>query len=77
MSPSGLDTLEKSVQKAIAQIQKLERDNERLRDRAAKLEKRLEEIPSDGDDAAWQEEREAVRARVEALVEHLEEVLEE
>ncbi|MDX1643600.1 MAG: cell division protein ZapB [Thermoanaerobaculia bacterium] len=77
MSSSALDTLENSVHKAIAQIQKLERDNERLRDRAEKLEKRLAEIPAEGDDAAWQEEREAVRARVETLVEHLEGVLEE
>lgn len=77
MSPSALDALEKSVQKAIARIQKLERDNERLRDRAAKLEKRLEEIPPDAGSAECERERDEIRGRVESLVEHLEEVLEE
>lgn len=77
MTASALDSLEESIQKAIAQIRRLERDNERLRDKAEKLEKRLEELPREIDSSSWDKERRQIRARVEKLAEHLEGVLED
>ena len=75
MTTSALDTLEESIQKAVAQIRRLERDNERLRDKAEKLEKRLEELPREADPSSWDKERRQIRARLEKLSEHLEAAL--
>ena len=76
MSSSPLDKLDKQIQKVVARVKKLETENQKLQQKAAKLQKSLEAAPSEtgGDD--WQEEKEAIRQRVEKLVEHLETVLE-
>lgn len=73
MSVTSIDELSQSVQKAVAEIKKLRRENARLEEKAVMLEKRLEASSEvSPDDAAWLEERDLIRGRVAELVEHLE-----
>lgn len=72
MSAPTLGKLDKQVQKVVARVRKLERENETLRQKAARLEKSLEEAPGAGAEDVWQQERAVVRERVERLVGHLE-----
>ncbi|MBW2278568.1 MAG: cell division protein ZapB [Deltaproteobacteria bacterium] len=75
MSHSPLDKLDKQIAKVVARVRKLETDNEKLRQKAAKLEQSLESAPRGGTSKEWEQERAAVRSRVEKLTEHLETVL--
>lgn len=75
MTSSPLDKLDKQIAKVVARVKSLEADNEKLRQKAAKLEKSLAEAPSGASAEEWDKERAAVRERVEKLAEHLESVL--
>ena len=75
MSSSSLDMLDKQIEKVVARVKQLEADNEKLIQKAAKLEKSLESAPRGGSSEEWEAERATVRARVEKLTEHLETVL--
>ena len=76
MTTSSIDRLAKTVQEAAEELKKLRRENDRLKEKAAKLEQRLEATPEvDPAESAWVDEREQIRGRIERLAEHLEEVL--
>ena len=75
MSSSPLDKLDKQIGKVVARIKRLETDNEKLRQKAAKLEAALESAPRSGSSEDWEKERAVVRSRLEKLTEHLETVL--
>jgi FtsZ-binding cell division protein ZapB len=75
MSSSPMDKLDKQIQKVIARVHKLETENQKLEQKAAKLQESLEATPIDSGGDDWREEKEAIRQRVETLVEHLESVL--
>ena len=75
MSAPTFGKLDKQVKKVIARVRQLERENEKLRQKAAKLAESLEKAPSAGAEDVWNEERAEVRQRVERLVGHLEGVL--
>jgi septal ring factor EnvC (AmiA/AmiB activator) len=72
--PLWLAELERRVQEAVAEIGRLRQENRRLERELAKLRRKGGE--TDGAAAAWQREREEVRARVERLASHLEGLLE-
>ena len=72
--PPWLAELERRVQEAVAEIGRLRQENRRLERELARLRKKGGE--TDGAAAAWQREREEVRARVERLASHLEGLLE-
>jgi cell division protein FtsB len=76
MTASVFDKLDKQIKKVVARVHELEKENEKLRLKAAKLENTIRQAPEPAADEGWQEEKAAVRARVESLVEHLEGVLE-
>ena len=78
MSQSAIDKLSQSVQKTVTEVKNLRRENDRLREKAAKVEQRLEALPaSSAAEDSWREERDQVRQRMEKLAEHLEGVLAE
>ncbi len=52
MSAPTFGKLDTQVQKVVARVRKLERENEKLRQKAARLEKSLEEAPSAGAEGA-------------------------
>lgn len=72
--PPWLEVLERRVQEAVAEIGRLRQENRRLERELARLRRKGGE--TDGAAAAWQREREEVRARVERLASHLEGLLE-
>jgi len=73
-APPWLAELERRVQEAVAEIGRLRQENRRLERELAKQRRKGGE--TDGAAAAWQREREEVRARVERLASHLEGLLE-
>lgn len=76
MTAVWLDDLEEKVREAAKRLAELRSENENLRTRIQALETRLAEREAVGEgEAAWSEEREQIRERVERLVEHLEELL--
>jgi hypothetical protein len=81
MSTKAIDELAQSVQKVVAEIKRLRRENTRLEEKAGMLERRLEEAvvaPAAADGGAdWRREREELRGRVAALAEHLASALDE
>ena len=83
MSQAWLQDLEERVHEASDRLRDLREENERLEARCQQLEARVEELeasvdgePSDGE-AAWREERDEIRGRVEKLVDHLATLLDE
>jgi regulator of replication initiation timing len=76
MTADSFKKLDQQIKKVVARVRELEKENEQLRLKAAKLESSLRKKPEPADDEGWQEEKAAVKARVESLVEHLEGVLE-
>ena len=76
MTANAFNKLDKQIKKVVARVRELEKDNDKLRLKAAKLENTIRKAPGPAADAGWPEEKAAVRARVESLVEHLEGVLE-
>ncbi|MEM8931691.1 MAG: cell division protein ZapB [Acidobacteriota bacterium] len=84
MSKGWLQDLEERVQEAAERLRSLREENERLETHCRQLEGRVEELEAavdaaggDGDDAAWREERDEIRGRVEKLVDHLAGLLDE
>ena len=77
MTASSFDKLDKSIQKVVTKMRKLQRENERLEAKAAKLEERLQAAPDAKDAVAWDKERETIKGRVEELVQTLETALAE
>ena len=76
MTADSLKKLDQQIKKVVTRVRELEKENEKLRLKAAKLESTLRKTPEPVADDGWQEEKVAVRAQVESLVEHLEGVLE-
>jgi hypothetical protein len=71
-SPSPwLEELERRVRQAVAEIARLRQENRRLEREVNKLRRRQDDEGA----GTWQREREQVRARVERLAAHLEELL--
>jgi FtsZ-binding cell division protein ZapB len=77
MSMEFLDELESRVREATERIRSLKEENARLADRVATLEEQLADAVGGEGEAAWAEEREEVRSRLEALTRTLEDLLEE
>ena len=78
MSASALDKLGKSIQAAAAEIKKLRRENDRLKETAAKLEQSPAAVPeADPEAAAWADERVQIKGRLEELSATLEAALAE
>ena len=73
-APPWLEDLERRVHEAVAEIGRLRQENRRLERELARARKKGD--GADGAGAAWQREREEVRARVERLASHLEGLLE-
>jgi len=71
---SWLQDLEERVHAASARLRELKAENETLRGKLAELEERL---ATSSDAESWSEERDEIRQRVEKLVEHLSELLDE
>ena len=76
MTTAWLRDLEDKVQETSGRLKDLRKENEKLRKRVAKLEEELKAAPDADKAAAWAEERDGIRQRVEKLVEHLGEMLE-
>jgi predicted RNase H-like nuclease (RuvC/YqgF family) len=76
MTTDSFKKLDQQVKRVVARVRELEKENEKLRLKAAKLESTIRQTPEPAADEGWQEEKAAVRARVESLAEHLEGVLE-
>ena len=68
--------LEEKVQETSGRLKELRKENDKLHKRIAKLEKELDAAPDADEAAAWTEERDGIRQRVEKLVDHLGELLE-
>ncbi len=77
MSEGFLDQLEQRVHAAAERIRVLKNENARLGERVTTLEDELQEARDDSAAAAWAEEREEIRQRVEKLAATLEGLLEE
>ncbi|NJL30070.1 MAG: cell division protein ZapB [Thermoanaerobaculia bacterium] len=76
MTTVWLNDLEEKIREAAKRLAELRSENETLKARVAELETMLGERDSADDGAAaWTEEREQIRERVERMVEHLEELL--
>lgn len=72
---SGFGALEALIEKAVSELERLRGENHELRQRLGDLE---DELATLGDTpAAWTEEREQLRGRVERLARRLEELLEQ
>ncbi len=84
MTTAWLRDLEEKVQEASAQLSDLREQNESLRSRESELqarvtelEEKLETAPDAEQIAGWTEERDDVRQRVEKLVDHLGQLLDD
>ncbi|MCP3957054.1 MAG: cell division protein ZapB [bacterium] len=76
MTTAWLRDLEERVQEASARLSDLQKKNGELEKRIQELETELEAAPDAAQAAAWSEERDDIRKRVEKLVDHLGELLE-
>jgi len=76
MTTAWLRDLEEKVRATSARLGKLKSQNEKLEKKIADLEAQLEAAPDAEEAAAWTEERDDVRKRVEKLVDHLGNLLE-
>ena len=76
MTTAWLRDLEEKVQQTSARLGELRSENETLKVKLAELEARLEAAPDPDEAAAWAEERDDIRGRVEKLVDHLGDLLE-
>lgn len=77
MSKAWLKDLEEKVQEATARLRELREENDGLRQQVEELEAQLADRPEGEGGEGWGEEREEIRGRVERLVDHLSELLEE
>ena len=71
-----LNALEEKVRTAGERLRGLREENTALHRRIEELEERLAAAATPGEAERWVEERQAIRGRVERLVEHLEGLLE-
>lgn len=74
MSQAWLQDLERRVHQATDLLRELRSENETLQRRVEELEEQLSAAAQE-DGAAWIEERDAIRQRVEKLVAHLDDLL--
>lgn len=73
-----LGSLEDRVRDAAEELRRLREENEGLRSRLERLEaEAASPAAGDGEAADWPQERNAIRVRVERLVEQLEELLDD
>jgi predicted RNase H-like nuclease (RuvC/YqgF family) len=73
MAKEWLQELEQRVEAAIKEIERLRRENKSLKTQVERLGKQLADAKAGGGgDGAWEEERAAIRQRVEKLVKGLE-----
>ncbi len=77
MTTAWLRDLEEKVQEASARLSDLRQQNDKLQKRVTELEEKLEEAPDAEQVAGWTEERDDIRQRVEKLVGHLDQLLED
>lgn len=77
MSQSWLKDLEEKVHAASKALRALREENDGLKARVKDLEDQADGGDDGGNDggAAWQEERDEIRGRVEKLADHLSELL--
>ena len=76
MNAKWLTDFEKKVEKAVAELQKLRKENASQKTKIDKLDKELTAARSEGKSASgWEAEREEVRQRVEKLSSELEKLL--
>jgi len=66
-----IEALESKVEQAVEEIRRLRAENQGLRENMDAAGR----APDDEEAVAWKEERERVKARVEGIVERLEELL--
>lgn len=78
MTTPWLEQLEERVREASSRLRDLRQENAELRARVGELESALAAAgEGDGEAAAWAAERETIRERVEGLVQHLEQLLDD
>ena len=75
MTIPWLKDLEERVQETAGRLRELKDENAALKERVAELEAELAAAPGAGEKAAWTEEKDEIKGRVEQLAEHLEELL--
>ncbi|MEM1203856.1 MAG: cell division protein ZapB [Acidobacteriota bacterium] len=81
MSTTWLRELEEKVQEAADRLRHQRAENARLEARIAELDDRVQELEGqlaqadDSGEAAWTQEREEIRGRVEKLAQHLGDLL--
>ena len=78
MTTDWLGSLEDRVRDAAEELRRLREENDGLRSRVERLEADGgSPALADGEAPAWSEERDAIRHRVQRLVEQLEELLQD
>ncbi|MCL4837354.1 MAG: hypothetical protein KJ058_05255 [Thermoanaerobaculia bacterium] len=77
MNGIGWEGLELMVERAVARLAELRKENAELRERLLALEELLAAGEGAGDDGRWRRERQEIGRRVDSLVARLEELLEE
>ncbi len=77
MATAWLRDLEERVQEASVRLRDYRAQNDELRQRIVELEEKLEAVPDAEKVAGWSEERDDIRQRVEKLVGHLDQLLED
>jgi len=73
----GWESLELMVERAVARLAELRKENGELREQLALLEERLAAGAGPGDEERWHRERREIGRRVDSLVARLEEIVEE
>ena len=77
MTTAWLRDLEEKVQEASTRLSDLRQQNDTLQKQVTELEEKLEAAPDAEQVAGWTEERDDIRERVEKLVGHLDQLLED
>ncbi len=77
MTKAWLRDLEEKVRDTSTRLGELKSENEKLEKKVADLEAQLEAAPDADEAAAWAEERDDIRQRVEKLADHLSDLLED
>ena len=77
MNGIGWEGLELMVERAVARLAELRKENAELRERLAELEERLAAGEAPGGEGRWRRDRQELGRRVDSLVARLEEILEE
>jgi predicted RNase H-like nuclease (RuvC/YqgF family) len=77
MNGIGWEGLELMVERAVARLSELRKENAELRERLLALEERLAAGEGPGDEGRWRRERQEIGRRIDSLVARLEELVEE